>query len=290
MEKIHFSFLSEKEVPALHDAFMAAFADYVVPIKLNREQFKAKLKREGVEPAFCVAAYAGAEIVGFILTGLGEWEGKPTAYNAGTGVLPAYRGQALTRQMYSFLLPKLRKSGVEQCLLEVIKGNEPALSSYQKVGFTQTRLLDCFRGVKEEILLSKEAFPEGITIVEVASPNWNPYHCFWDAMPTWQNTSQSIKRSIERTVVLEAHVAQQELVGYIAFFPHNGAVVQFAVDQTKRNEGVGTVLLQEAMRLSASASMLFINVDVRSTTLINFLERRHFTKVLQQYEMLLPLD
>lgn len=109
-----FSFLKAQDMPEVHSTFLKAFADYFVPIQLTAEQFQAKLKRESIGPAFCVAAYAGSEMVGFILTGLGEFDAKPTAYNAGTGVVHGHRGHQLTRKMYSYLLPKLRESGIEQ--------------------------------------------------------------------------------------------------------------------------------------------------------------------------------
>src|SRR5690606_26990641 len=98
-----FSFLRARDVPALYDAFLAAFADYILPIKITREEFAIKFKREGVEPTFCAGAYHGRQLVGFVLTGLGERQGKPTAYNAGTGVLPEHRGHGLTKQLYRFM-------------------------------------------------------------------------------------------------------------------------------------------------------------------------------------------
>lgn len=288
MPDFRFSFLTEKELPELHETFLQSFADYLVPIQLNAEQFKTKIKREGVAPSFCVAAYAGTEMAGFILTGLGEWHGKPTAYNAGTGVLPQYRGYNLTQQLYAFMLPKLRESGVEQCLLEVIQENAPALRAYKAVGFKVTRSMDLLRAQKAELLL-KEGEPDSITIDAIIKPDWKIYNSFWDAEPSWQNTAEAIKKSPDEKVILEARNKEQDVVGYIIFFPNTGSVAQFAVDKQSRGRGVGTALLREAVQLTSIPSLMFVNIDSTATSLLLYLERRHFRHVLSQYEMLLPI-
>ena len=284
MKELRFTYLTAQDVPELHQTFLEAFADYVVPIQLDAEQFKAKLKREAVDPAFCVAAYHGSKIVGFILTGLGEWQGAPTAYNAGTGVLPAYRGQQLTQKLYTFMLSKLRESGVENCLLEVIKGNEAAIKSYQHVGLQTTRTLDCFRTKKEELLLNVEA-PVGIVITNVSKPDWELYQSFWDITPTWQNSVAAVKRSTGENMVLEAKDQTENVCGYTVVYPKSGAIAQLAVARNHRNEGIGTALLREAVKFTQAPSLMCINIDTAGTGVISYLNQRYFKPILQQYEM-----
>lgn len=288
MPDFRFTFLSEKELPALHEAFLQSFADYLVPIQLTAEQFRKKIKREGILPSFCVAAYVGNEIAGFILTGLGEWQGLPTAYNAGTGVLPQFRGYNLTQQLYAYMLPKLRESGIEQCLLEVIQENAPALRSYKAVGFKVTRSLDLLRGLKTELLLKVEE-PDNCTIAATDKPDWQAYKCFWDAAPSWQNTAEAIRKSPDEKLIIEARDKELEILGYMVLFPNTGSIAQFAVDQRSRGKGVGTALLREAVQLTKTGSLMFVNIDTTATSLLIYLERRHFKEVLRQYEMLLPI-
>lgn len=275
-------------MPLVHKTFLDAFADYVVPIQLTEEQFQAKIKREGIEPSFCVAAYAGDEMAGFILTGLGEWKGKPTAYNAGTGVKPAFRGQKLTQRLYAFMLPKLRESSIEQCLLEVIQDNKPALASYRRVGMHITRPLLCYRALKQDILLQPN-LPDGVTLVPVSRPDWQLFKHLRDVEPSWQNNSIAIKRSVGEYVVVEAVNAERERIGVIAFFPKLGSVAQLAVDLNWRGQGVGAALLHEAIKQVHAPAIMFINVDETAQSMISFLERRHFKLILKQYEMLMEL-
>lgn len=289
MTDFQFAFLTAQHMPALHQVFLKAFADYIVPIQLNADQFRAKLRRESIEPGFCVAAFNGIQMAGFILTGLGEWEGKPTAYNAGTGVMPVYRGNHLTQQLYTFLLPKLRESGIEICLLEVIKENVAALKSYQSLGMQITRSLDCFRAKKEDILLTAEA-PLNISITHVAKPNWKVYPTFWDIAPSWQNTVAAVRRSMHENIILEARDQDQGLCGYLVLYPNNGGIAQLAVATGHRCRGIGTALLREATKLAHSHALMFINIDTAGTGLISYLQRRYFKKVIGQYEMQMPVQ
>lgn len=283
-----FALLKPQQMPQAHLTFQKAFADYLFPIQFNEEQFRDKRQREGIEPGFCVGAFVGEEMVAFILTGVGEWQGKPTAYNAGTGVLPAYRGYGLTGRMYAFLLPKLRESGVELCLLEVIRENEPALHAYKRVGFATTRTFDCLRGIKNELLLAA-SLPEGVEIKAAARPNYKLYRCLREVEPSWQNNDLALKRSGASCSYVEALNEKQELVGYLAFFPKSGAVAQLAVDAHWRGRGIGTALLRATAAQTTAPSLLFINIEHTATGLLQFLERRYFKPLLQQYEMELAL-
>ncbi|MBC5993055.1 GNAT family N-acetyltransferase [Pontibacter cellulosilyticus] len=288
MTDFRFSLLKAQDMPLLHQTFLKAFADYVVPIQLNAEQFKSKLQREGIEPGFCVGAFYKEHMAGFILTGVGEWQGKPTAYNAGTGVVPVYRGHKLTQQMYMFLMSKLRESGIEVCLLEVIQGNTAALKSYQRIGMQRTRSLDCFRVRKEELLLRADA-PENISIAKSVKPAWEEYRSFWDIAPTWQNTIAAIKRSRNDNVILEARNQEQHLCGYIIFYPKNGAVAQLAVKEEHRCNGVSTALLREAVNQIQAPALMCINIDTKGTGVISYLKQRYFKLILSQYEMQVPI-
>ncbi|MBC5773963.1 GNAT family N-acetyltransferase [Pontibacter sp. KCTC 32443] len=283
-----FSLLTAQEMPELRQVFLEAFADYFVPIQLTEQQFQAKLKRESINPGFCVGAYAGSKMVGFILTGLGEYKGIPTAYNAGTGVLPAHRGHNLTSEMYTYLIPKLRESGVEQCVLEVIQENAAALKSYKDTGFEITRSLDCFRGLKNELLLAGDE-PEGVTITTVTKPTWSVYQHCCDAEPTWQNTATAISHSPDDKIYLEARAEDGEVMGFAAFFPKTGAIAQLAVLPGKRGQGTGKALLREVLNQTTAPALMLINVDADAVAFTSFLKRRNFTRFLGQYEMIMPL-
>lgn len=290
MDNIYnFSHLNAGGIPVLRETFLAAFADYFLPLQLSEEQFKNKLAKEGVELGFCGGAYQNSELAGFILTGLGEWHEIPTAYNAGTGVLPAHRGKGLTEQLYSFMLKKFRESGIEQCLLEVIQENQAALKVYEKLGFKIVRSLDCFRALKKDIDLSSELI-EPVTVQTALKPDWNAYAEFHAIAPSWQNKKEAFKRSLEKKIILEARIEGGSLAGYAAFYPATGSVAQIAVHSSYCGRGIGTALLKEAVRHIEAPAIMINNVDASSKDFQAFMECRKINRFLGQHEMILKLN
>jgi len=288
MPNLHFSFLTSQDLPQVRETFLKAFADYVVPVQLSEEQLSDKVEREGIVPELCVGAFAGDQMVGFILTGLGDWQGKRTAYNAGTGVISSFRGQGVTQRMYEFLLPKLRQLEVKQCLLEVIENNYPALNTYRKIGFQITRSLSCFRALRQQLLFSVH-LPEGVTIREASQADLQTYKRLCEVEPSWQNSLEALGRSQGQALTLEARTARGELIGYVSFFRKNGAVAQLAVEKSWRGQGVGTSLLREAARRVEVPFVMFLNIDGSAQSMISFLQNRHLGLLLKQYEMLMPV-
>lgn len=284
-----FSFLNAAHVPVLRQTFLDAFADYFLPLQMSEEQFRTKLAREGVEPRFSGGVFYGEKLIGFILTGIGEWHGLPTAYNAGTGVLPAHRGHGLIKKLYRFMFPKLREIGIEQCLLEVIQENTPAIKTYEAVGFRMTRALDCFRAKKSDMFFSSEP-SEKVTLKETLKPDWKAYHEFHDIEPSWQNRQDAVKKSLDKKVFVEAHLEGGLLVGYIVFFPNTGAIAQMAVSSAYCGRGIGTALLREAAQRTEATALLLNNVDSCCKDFLSFMERRSIKRFLRQNEMLLQLN
>jgi N-acetylglutamate synthase-like GNAT family acetyltransferase len=108
--------------------------------------------------------------------------------------------------------------------------------------------------------------------------------------PTWQNTGSAIAHTPDEKVILEAREEGNELIGYAVFFPKIGSIAQLAVMPDKRGRGVGKALLKEVLTQTIAPALLVINVDTTAAELKNFLERRHFTRFLGQYEMVLELE
>src|SRR5580765_3997986 len=88
-------FLSEDYFTRLYDAFLEAFSDYVVPFALTGEQFRNHIIVTAVDLERTVGCIDDGKLVGFSLNGFGEWEGTSTVYDAGTGVVPAWRRKGI---------------------------------------------------------------------------------------------------------------------------------------------------------------------------------------------------
>src|SRR4051794_22495716 len=84
-------FLDDSYFDALYTAFIEAFSDYVVPFALTHTQFKNHIILNGVDLDRTVGCFVDDVLVGFSLNGFGDWNGRPTVYDAGTGVRPDHR-------------------------------------------------------------------------------------------------------------------------------------------------------------------------------------------------------
>ncbi len=139
-------FLDKDHFQKLYEAFIEAFSDYVVPFALTETQFHNHINLNAVDLNRTVGCFEGGRLIGFSLNGFGEWDGKPTVYDAGTGVIPDFRRQGVSEAMFEMMVQVFKSEGIEQWLLEVITSNVAAISLYKKLGFREVRelaLLQC---------------------------------------------------------------------------------------------------------------------------------------------------
>jgi ribosomal protein S18 acetylase RimI-like enzyme len=283
IQDIHQIGLSE-----LHRTFNKAFSDYVLPLHVTVKQLAENIRRDGIDFRFSAGAFEEGNLVGFILNSLEEWNGLKTAYNGGTGVIPDFRGQKLTRRMYAYLLPLLQQEGVQQCLLEVIAINQIAMRTYQAIGFEHNRSLNCYKANLKDLVELPAILHPGVQIREMAAPDWELVQQFWDYHPSWQYSIASVKRLSGKISFLGAF-EQEELLGYAAVTPHANRIAQFAVSPQHRGRGIGRALFRQIAR-QAGGPLVVINVDQASTDTNQFLRDLGFTCFIKQIEMIRPMS
>src|SRR3954465_15305693 len=123
----HCRFLDESYFQRLYEAFIDAFSDYVVPFALTETQFRNHIRLNGADLDRTVGYVRHDRLIGFSLNGFGDWHGRSTVYDAGTGVLPAHRRQGVSKAMFDLMLPRFKQDGIEQFLLEVVTTNTGAV-------------------------------------------------------------------------------------------------------------------------------------------------------------------
>lgn len=252
---------------AIHHAFVAAFSDYIVPLSPTREQLDEMLTRRGWKPSLSPGAFDGDRLIGFVLNGTDG----PLAYNSGTGVVPEARRAHLGRWLMESSIELLRDAGASSYALEVIRGNDAAHGLYRRLGFRETRDLQCwvYEGAQSEPIALRD-------------PDWERLRDWWDLAPSWQNTTASILRSRSDFQVLGGER------GYVVVFPSSGDVPQLAVARDARRRGHGRQLLAAAAHV-AGKPLRIMNVDARSGDVASFLERCGAKRTVQQIEMVLEL-
>lgn len=271
--------LSQVDKKEIVQVLNASFADYIIPLQLTVEQLEMKITAENIQLNLSVGVLDQDKLVGFMLHALNPIDGKLTAYNAATGVIPSHRGQGLVAKMYEWLLERLKPLQVEQLVLEVIEGNNSAIRAYEKMGYHKARKLICFEG--ETATLSQK---DTVEIKELADFNWPVFTKFWDIQPAWQNAIAALENSKSRCRILGAY-KEEEMVGYLIFNPTSKRVLQVAVAADYRRAGIATQLIRGMQQMTASKALYVYNIDDASKELAAFFSQFKLTSDLAQFEM-----
>src|ERR1051326_7098886 len=281
---MEYRFLQKEIFPQLYSTFINAFSDYVVKMQPSEEQFLEMLTRRGIRYDLSVGAFSGHQLVGFNLNALDLWKGRLTVYDTGTGVIPEYRGQGIASRIFAFSLPKLKQASAQQYLLEVIDTNVSAIRVYEKAGFREIRKLESFK-LSGSVTRSPMQYSTETQLRIESEPDWELFQSFWDWEPAWQNSINSIKRSLDIKAVVCAY-SEGRCVGYAVVYPSNGDIPQLAIDKGYRRRGIGTRLLQSLeMQIKREQTGRMINIDASAEGTLRFCEAVGMKKIVNQYEM-----
>jgi ribosomal protein S18 acetylase RimI-like enzyme len=223
-------------------------------------------------------------MIGFCLNAVGAWLGKTTAYDGGTGIVPAYRGRGIGKELFTFVEGELRGAGVAQYLLEVLTSNVPAATLYRKLGFIETRRLAVFRSQK-----STKGTEGTKDLRRVERPDWALFRAFWDGYPSWQNSIEAVDRVAGDRRIFGAYV-DDACVGYGVVFVPQMNLMQLAVSPQHRRRGIGSAILASLEASLESGEPLKINnIDKELKGTLAFFKCNGYNEVLGQYEMIKTL-
>lgn len=278
-------FLRKEDFSEIHKTFLEAYSDYIVKFQLTEAQLENHIAQNAVQLEKSVGVFADNRMVGITLNGFGTWNGKETIYDAGTGVVPNFRRKGAGQAMFDFMIPKFREIGINQMLLEVISENKNALRLYQKIGFEETRRLIYFEQ-KEELHIEAR---KNATIRLLENPDWQFLKTFHEDKTSWQNSIESVARTLTPKMVFGAFRAEK-LVGYGIVFQNSGIISQLIIHQDYRNMYIASDILAEIRkRIGTSLKLRFSNVDESLQDLVGFLGRNGFGEQLSQIEMVKTL-
>lgn len=279
--------LENVNIELVHQAFVNAFSDYQVKIDLPLWKLQQMLRRRGYIPEKSMGAFKDETLVGFILNGCREWNGKPTVYDVGTGVLPEFRMKGLTTNMFRGVMELLKAEGVEQYLLEVLQQNTSAYELYKKNGFKTIRDFACFKLDKSKYK-SRETF--SVERVEsFTAADWKQIKEFWDWVPSWQNSIESIC-ALPGDFIYSVVRSDNKIVGYGIIEKRTGDIPQFGVDRNYRRKGIAGSIITDLINNTESSKAAVINVDDRSQESKDFLNALGFELYVEQYEMVLEIN
>lgn len=144
-----FRTLKDTSVSLLIKCFNEAFSDYSLPVNLSEEQFCAFLKADRVDLALSFGAFFKGEPIGFMLNSSGIYHNEKIVFDAGTGIIPAFRGQGVFSRLLAAAEGEILKNGIRKYCLEVLQDNDRAIKIYQGQGFAITRRFLVFKSYEE---------------------------------------------------------------------------------------------------------------------------------------------
>ena len=134
---IRYRHLDEDGFAQAHATMVAAFADYQLDMSyMTAERSWLRNLKSGVQYDCSVAAFDGDRMVGFTFVGLDQWRGEPAAFDAGTGIIPGYRGQGVASVLLKALMAELRlPDGTDSVKINNIdRSDETMLGLVEKAG------------------------------------------------------------------------------------------------------------------------------------------------------------
>lgn len=223
---MHVNSLESTPIEIIFDCFMTSFESYFVSFPNDLNYFKKRWQATGIDFSYSFGMFDQDKLVGFMLQAIGKYEGQLTAYNAGTGVIPSYRKQGVVAKLYDEAIPILQAKGVEACMLEVIKENEPAIRSYKRIGFKKTAELPCFGGeinIQGAFSLEVEVLDLTEQLDKIKEP----------ALYSWDNTFSVLSNSSFDFI----KVTENKLpLGYIIVDLDTGYIAQLEAYSQQENE------------------------------------------------------
>ncbi len=267
----------------LYESFIVAWADHEPRIDLSYDMFVQRIRDKlNIHGEVSLLKIRKSQIIGFILHTINEYRGQLCAYNGGTGVVPAARGEGITKELYQHLIPILKSHGVPLVILEAEKNNPKAIHIYLDIGF---RIITEFR------CYAKRGFFQCDRKISCKIVNnFNPdYKEFWDLEPSFLDQPQQLEYNQHNELILESE-ENGIITGYIIFQPQLGRISQLAVNPDYRRKGIGKALIFEAFQRTLSSGMTIMNIPSTNTDFNDFLKKVGFINEIDQYEMQMIID
>jgi ribosomal protein S18 acetylase RimI-like enzyme len=275
--------LTSVSIDDLFLAFSDAFSDY--ERTWTEDEFHRMLHRRAYEPSLSFGAFDNGKLVSFTFNGAGMYNGKQTAYDAGTGTIKEYRKQGLSSRIFAESLPHLKNAGIIKYVLEVLQYNSAAISIYTKAGFRISKELSYFIADQRDTSLKNHVNCE---LREIELATVYTAAVFHDFQPSWQNSFDAISRELSHFRFVGAYDGN-ELIGYGIIEPATGDIPQLAVQQEYRRQGVGSAILRSLLRLNQHTSVKIINAEAAYEPMSAFFQSNGIPLTGKQFEMVLDL-
>ncbi len=272
---------TEVNEDAIYQAFKIGFSDYIISIDMPKDFFiKRFFGPEGNSLVYSVIALDEDKPVGLNLGGIKVYEGIKTLRCGALCIHPDYRGAEVGRELFRLHKEIALENHCKQMFLEVIVGNDRAISFYKKNGYDKVYDMVFYSHNKPRELYGDLA--QDLIIKEIDMSDLRTLSCeIEDIHINWQNDFDYISQ-IDGQVHYGVFQGDK-LIGALSI--HTKGKINFLWTKSEfRNQGIARGLINHAVR-SLNIEKLVINFP-NNANLLGFVKRMNFTKdSITQYEM-----
>ncbi len=272
---------SEVSEDKIFEAFQIGFSDYMIQFNMSKDFFIQRFfgpEGNGIEHSFI--ALDEDKAVGLNLGGIKVYEGTKTLRCGALCIHPEYRGTELSKRLFELHKEVAVETCCKQMFLEVIAGNDRAISFYKKMGYEKVYDMEYYSHNNPTEL--KRDVPNNIKIERIDMDTLiNFRQGIHDIHINWQNDLDYISQ-IEGQVHYGVF-KDKSLIGGLSI--HTKGKVSFLwIGSKHRHQGIGSNLIYHAVK-ELSIEKLSINFS-NNVKLLGFIKCLNFSKdSISQYEM-----
>jgi ribosomal protein S18 acetylase RimI-like enzyme len=269
----------------IYSAFTMGFSDYIIKLEMPKEAFEKRFfGPEGNELKYSFIAMEANVQVGLILGGIKEYEGIKTMRCGTLCIHPEYRRQGISQKLFELHKQIAVENGCKQLFLEVIVGNDKAISFYKKQGYEKVYDISYFSNSSPSSFAENQS--RNVEIKEIDYSELKKLGCeTQDIHINWQNDLDYIEK-LEDQVNYGVY-EDSKLVAALSGNKRGG--INFLwVKPELRLKGIGKSLVAyfahniKAQRVAVSSP--------NNSSLEGFLKHLKFSRDnIAQYEMYLTL-
>lgn len=272
---------TEVNKDAVFQAFQIGFSDYMIKMDLTKDVF---LKRffgpEGNSLEYSLIAFDEEKPIGLNLGGIKVYEGIKTLRCGALCIHPEYRGTEVAGRLFQLHREIAIENECRQMFLEVIAGNDRAISFYKKMGYEKVYDIVYYSHQKPSEI--KGELPDEYTIQRITMDDLKSLSDqIQDIHINWQNDFDYINHS-------EGHVhygvyQASKLSGGLSIHP-SGKISFLWIAPKLRSKGIGRGMINHAVR-ELQLQKLLISFP-NNAALSGFVKYLDFRKnEISQYEM-----
>lgn len=262
-----FKSLVEVDLQQLVECLNLAFSDYEQPICFTPDSLKYYLTASAVDLSLSYGAFYAQQLVAVILNSNGIYNNQRVVFDAGTGVIPEYRGKKLFSALFDYTTQQLLCQNIEKYYLEVLQANHHAVTIYSKKGFTICREYSV-------LTASGPKCDRDERIATSAYEDFNVFPVKNSVAPSFEHTTHAIQQKPHLYEVLYL-----DDLAYCIYAKRNGEIIQLHYNDLNALKKVMAALTH--LYPSAMAK----NIDCNRTDVLQMLTEIGFKEITKQYEM-----